>query len=297
MIATLLHIGAPDIRPARRGFTLVELLIVCVILAILAALLLPVLAEVLGVARGLQCRSQLNRIGAAYRQYTTDSKGLWPPILTGEAPADVFKRIEEETGLVMAPARPAAGWGQPGPHWSIVLWPYLKCIDIYTCPADPKAGLRGSEVVGPGREHAAALLDAPPESYALNVILFRTADDMRRQAGCTWGVRGDADFSGLAACTTLSEQREMFPGLPSRILFFCGASGLTVGSQSNIPFRAAGGLADRWDWHPHRASAPFADEPGCGSNYLFVDGHVEFRDELPDLWEWGYELTRTPGRP
>jgi len=260
-------------RPRVPAVTLVELLAVIAIVLVLMALLVPLLWAVVGAVNSVRCGNRLRQIGIAYHRYMDESGGLWPPILSREPPpVGLFKRIEAETGLAMAPARPAANWGQPGPHWSIVLWPYLGSLEVYTCPSDPKAGLRGRDVLAPGCEHSVALLDAPPESYALNVILFRTADDLRRQAGCTWGT------------------------LDRRILFFCGASGQTVGSQFNIPFRT-GGLVERWEWHPRRASQAFADELGCGSNYLFHGGNVEYRDELPGLWEWGYELGRAGERP
>ena len=286
---------SPLAAPRRAlGFTLVELLVALLILAILAAMLLPALAGLVGAADSIRCRNRLRQIALAYHQYLADSGGLWPPILTTDRPEALLERIAADTGLVPAPPRPEAQWGQPGPHWSIVLWPYLESLDPYTCPADPMAGRRGADVLKPGKEHSVAFLNAPPESYALNVILFRTADDMRRKAGCSWGTHGDSDYNGLQSCTTLSEQRRQFPALEQRILFFCGASGQTVGSQFNVPFRTSG-LVDRWDWHPRRASAPFAEEEGCGSNYLFIDGHVEYRDVLPDLWEWGYELRRQGG--
>jgi prepilin-type processing-associated H-X9-DG protein len=290
---------APARRRSAPAATLLELLVVLAILMVLAALLVPGIWTAVAAAEAVQCRERLRQIGIAFHGYLQDTGGLWPPILTQDVPEDLFRTIESETGLVMAPKRPAADWGQPGPHWSIVLWPYLESLETYTCPSDPKAGKRGSEVIPAGREHGAALLDAPPESYALNVVLFRTQDDLRRQAGCTWGTRADADFNGLTTCTHQSEQRRLFPGLEQRILFFCGASGMTVGSQFNVPFRGRAGLAgvERWEWHYGRASAPFADEPGRGSNYLFYGGHVEYRDALPDLWAWGYELTRASSQP
>jgi prepilin-type N-terminal cleavage/methylation domain-containing protein/prepilin-type processing-associated H-X9-DG protein len=283
----------PRCRPG--GFTLFELVVALAAVAVLAALLLPALGAALGEARSLQCRGNLRQIGLAYRQYLTDSAGLWPPILSTEAPKVQLSRLQEETGLVTAPPRPAPDWGQPGPHWSIVLWPYLGDLRLLTCPADPKADLRGSAVVPAGHEHEAALANAPPESYGLNVILFRTADDLRRQAGCTWGTHGDADYNGLTSFTTQAEQRRQIPLIDSRILFFCGAAGQTVGSQYNIAFRTSG-MVERWEWHPWPAHAAYTDAPGRGSNYLFGDGHVEFRDPLPDAWEWGYELTRRGGR-
>jgi len=280
-------------RMASGAFTLLEVLVVILIMAVLFAMLLPALAGAVGVVDSLRCRHRLRNIGIAYDRYMTESGGVWPPILTSAAPKALFERIEADTGLVMASARPAGDWGQPGPHWSIVLWPYVQSLETYTCPADPKASQRGREILAPGCEHNVALLDAPPESYALNAILFRTADDLRRQAGCTWGTRGDADFNGLQSCTTLAEQKRQFPRWPRVILFFCGAAGQTIGSQYNMPFRT-GGLAERWEWHPRQASKAFADEPGTGSNYLYADGRVEYRDELPPLHEWGYDLGTPP---
>jgi len=285
---------APRRLPPRRatGFTLAELLLVIGMVAVLAALLAAAMTDAIGLAWMVRCQGNLREIGAAYRRYLTDWRGEWPPVLTTrpeDLPAGLLKQIQDAAGLAAAPPRPAANWGQPGPHWSIVLWPYLHSIDIYTCPSDPKRGLRGGEVLSPEKSAGQALLDAPPESYGLNVILFRTADDLRRQAGCNWGTRGDSDYNGLATCTTAADQRRQFPALESRILLFCGTAGQTVGSQYNIAFRTSG-LVERWEWHPHRASAAFADEPGSGANYLFVGGHVEFRDELPGPWEWGCDL-------
>ncbi len=279
--------------------TLLELLIVLLIVAVLASLLYAALGDLVGAAQSARCRSRLRQIGIAYRRHMQENDGLWPPILTGDAPENLLRQIEKDTGLVAAPPRPAANWGQPGPHWSVVLYPYLGELRLFTCPGDPNAGKRGPEVVPERSRHALALLDAPPESYALNVVLFRTADDFRRQAGCSWGTGGDADFNGVHMYTSQAEQRRIFGSLNSRILFFCGASGMTVGSQFNVPFRDRAGLAgvERWEWHPRRASAAFADDPKAGSNYLFHGGHVEYRERLPDRWEWAYDLDRRGRSP
>ncbi|MFO8013255.1 MAG: hypothetical protein R6X20_08110 [Phycisphaerae bacterium] len=275
--------------------TLLEMLLVVAILAVLAALLVPAMAGALAAADSLACRNQLRTVWQGYEAYLADSGNVWPPVMTGERPERLLARMGEATGLAPAPARPAANWGQPGPHWSVVLWPYVNALDVYTCPSDPKRHLRGEAVTGASRARGAAFLDAPPESYALNVILFRTADDLRRKAGCTWGTAGDAPgFNGLQSCTAVAEQRRQFPQWPRVILFFCGASGQTVGSQFNVPFRTSG-LVERWEWHPRPASAAFADDPGIGSNYLFADGRVEYRDRLPSMVEWGYDLGE--GRP
>ena len=289
--------GARRLRPA---MTLVELLFVFAIIAVLVALLVPAVWAALAAVDSLRCRNNLRQIGLAYGHYLSDSQGIWPPISTTEAPATaLLDRIEADTGLKAAPPRPATNYGRPGPHWSLVLWPYLQSLSVYTCPSDPKAGLAGDAVVSAALAHNVALLDAPPESYALNVLLFRTQDEWRKAAGCSWGIHGDADYNGLTTFTTLSEQRRQFPALSRRVLFFCGAAGQSVGSQYNVPFRTNGLFgSERWEWHPRAATRAYADEPGCGSNYLFVDGEVDWRDESPSPWEWGLDLGRgTPALP
>ena len=138
-------VGPSPVRLRHRGFTLVELLVVIAIVAVLAALLVPAALLALGLADIVTCQNNLRNIAVGYRQYMTDSGGLWPPMLVNDPPQALLARIKEDTGL----APQASSATRAGPHWSIVLWPYFRTMSIYTCPADPKKGLRGDAVWRP----------------------------------------------------------------------------------------------------------------------------------------------------
>src|SRR5690348_2980681 len=127
-------------RSSRRGFTLVELLVVIGIIAVLISILLPALNKARQQANEVKCESNMKQLYTCIAMYVGDNKQYLPypnwqnsySVTTPYSIGWLFNA--DHTGWTGIP------WGTfpaPAPVDGVksgALWPYNKSLPIYHCP-------------------------------------------------------------------------------------------------------------------------------------------------------------------
>jgi prepilin-type N-terminal cleavage/methylation domain-containing protein/prepilin-type processing-associated H-X9-DG protein len=118
----------------RRGFTLVELLVVIGLIAVLIGLLLPVVARARKKAMVTQCASNLRQIAVAFNNYLIDTKGkcFWRGTDLSTEGMDWYVFGGQEQNNTNVDQAGLFNRFVPRP-----LNPYVKgTVSVFRCPAD-----------------------------------------------------------------------------------------------------------------------------------------------------------------
>ena len=236
----------------RKGFTLVELLVVISIIALLLSILLPALNKAKEQAKLSVCMSNIKQLGYTFKVYMDDNEYRFPLDDAGW-----FSGGEGEFGYGGADAHIMTG---PPDAEERLLYPYAKSFDIFTCPADKGQNLSSSSLGQSGYWKPTTFF-AVGNSYRYNFYI--------------WGnptVKPEADFElGIAG------KKENWVPHPSRYILLHEPPALKWNFEGGLWFLWHFARGETTLAAPDLARSPFV------SNILFVDGHAgtfDFTDTL-----------------
>jgi prepilin-type N-terminal cleavage/methylation domain-containing protein/prepilin-type processing-associated H-X9-DG protein len=287
-------------RPSssRRGFTLVELLVVITIIAILVALLLPAVQAAREAARRMQCANNFKQTALALLNFET-LKGAFPPgSMTWDTSA-----TDPECGAPIPPF----GQGSAGPGWAAYIVPQIELgsvwegfdwskdsryrtnftfsafrIRTYLCPDDvgntELAGYTGIDQNGPdpnddsAQTNIAGVSDPIEWTCGQNKLFPKQFPTIKGMFGNRSPCKARDVSDGLSRTLLLAEVTGGGPG--SRRGFFWIAQDLvdTNGGVNSVFSLPGGGTSANYNF---RLNGPSSWHPG-GCNAALGDGSAQF---------------------
>lgn len=171
----------------RRGFTLLELLVVVGIIAVLVSILLPALSSVRDRAKNVVCMNNLRQIGLSLKRYADDFRGEVP---RGAQTPTMFVPTDMANNMIWyGKSKSRCGLG-------ILLGGYLENPRLLFCPADG----RGNQID--------ELPKIGTDNDAYSSYLYRNADDVERPLLYDPGLNG----AGMQAKTWVMDVNSLGQG-------------------------------------------------------------------------------------